>query len=55
MLLFELFCLMKQCRTKGEGWSTASWLVLPGGFVAVRSEAALLLLLGVVGWCDGTG
>ena len=33
---------MNQCRTKGEGWSTANYLKPPGNFIAGCPKAALL-------------
>ena len=36
-------CLRNQCRTKGEGWSTANLLKPPASnFIAGRPKAALL-------------
>ena len=33
---------MNQCRTKGEGWSTANQLKPSSNFIAGRPKAALL-------------
>ena len=38
----ELFSLVNQDRTKGEGWSTANQLKPPCNFIAGRPKAALL-------------
>ena len=35
---------MNQCRTKGEGWSTANKLKPHSNFIAGRPNAALLFL-----------
>ena len=41
-MFLQLFCLVNQRRTKGEGWSTANWFKPLSNFIAGRPKAALL-------------